>query len=344
MEDKPLNTTAEVAGMAKDDRFKVLGVISKASVRKDKNGKNYWDVALMDPYGVVEGKIWGNGRWWDKQGDEKEEVKNPAESSQFGELTGKTIGLTGQVTEFRGQLQYNFNDVYYVNQEKYPPYQYVQRSPVDQAVLEEEFQGLLSACGGEVEAFLRFIFFEKNLWDPFRRCPAAISHHHAYVAGLREHTLGVARLAKSMAETANKSGYEVSVPVAIAGAILHDLGKMDSYALNPAPEMTVRGTVIDHIVLGYNTFASLAREYGLEERLFLAIGHILVSHHGSREFGSPVLPATPEAMVVSAADELNFRLFCWQNSVDKMDDGKEITDFNYSAQRRFWRWDQRNGS
>jgi 3'-5' exoribonuclease len=119
---------------------------------------------------------------------------------------------------------------------------------------------------------------------------------------------------------------------------------MDSYRLVPAPEMTVVGTVIDHIVLGYSTFSSLAGDFGLEERLFLAIGHILVSHHGCREFGSPVLPATPEAMVVSAADELDFRLFCWKNSVEKMEDGKEISDYNVSAQRRFWKWEQGNGA
>ncbi|WP_367340051.1 3'-5' exoribonuclease YhaM family protein [Aminivibrio sp.] len=344
VEEQRLSKTGEIRRMSKDERFKVLGVVSRASVRKDKNGKNYWDIALMDEEGVIEGKIWGNSRWWDKSGESQTEVGDPAESPIFSELVGKTLGLAGQVTEFKGQPQYNFSGVYYMNQEKFPPHQFVQRSPIGQDTLEKEFLDLLESCGGQVEAFLRYVFFERKLWDRFKDWPAAVAHHHAYVGGLLEHTVAVARTARSLAGTYSESGYEINVPVAVAGALLHDLGKMDSYRLVPAPEMTVVGTVIDHIVLGYNTFAALARDFGLEERLFLAIGHILVSHHGCREFGSPVLPATPEAMVVSAADELDFRLFCWKNSVEKMEDGKEISDYNVSAQRRFWKWEQGNGA
>lgn len=344
MEEQRISRTGEIRRLSKDDRFKVLGVISKASVRKDKNGRNYWDIAVMDEEGILEGKIWGNSKWWDKSGDGQIEISDPVSSELFREMTGKTLGLAGQVTEFKGQAQYNFNSVYYMNQEKFPPHSFVQRSPFDADILEKEFMDLVEACDGPVGDFLQFVFFEKGIWEKFKDWPAAVSHHHAYVGGLLEHTVAVARTARSLAETYAHSGYEVNIPVAIAGALLHDLGKMDSYRLSPAPEMTVAGTVIDHIVLGYSAYASLAVEYNLDERLFAAIGHILVSHHGCREFGSPVLPATPEAMVVSAADELDFRLFCWKNAVDQMEDGKEISDYNFSAQRRFWKWEQGNGA
>jgi len=344
VEEQRISRTGEIRRLSKDDRFKVLGVISKASVRKDKNGRNYWDIAVMDEEGILEGKIWGNSKWWDKSGDGQIEISDPVSSELFREMTGKTLGLAGQVTEFKGQAQYNFNSVYYMNQEKFPPHSFVQRSPFDADILEKEFMDLVEACDGPVGDFLQFVFFEKGIWEKFKDWPAAVSHHHAYVGGLLEHTVAVARTARSLAETYAHSGYEVNIPVAIAGALLHDLGKMDSYRLSPAPEMTVAGTVIDHIVLGYSAYASLAGEYNLDERLFAAIGHILVSHHGCREFGSPVLPATPEAMVVSAADELDFRLFCWKNAVDQMEDGKEISDYNFSAQRRFWKWEQGNGA
>lgn len=340
MEEQRISKTGEISRMVKDNKFKVLGVVSKAAMRKDKNGKNYWDIAVMDDEGIIEGKIWSNSKWWDKSNERQVEVSDPAESDIFHEMVGKTFGLVGQVTEFKGQAQYNFNSVYYVSQEKFPPHQFVQRSPIDADTLKKEFQDLLKLCDGPVGEFLQFVFFEKKIWDRFKDWPAAVTHHHAYVGGLLEHTVAVARTVSSLSQTYAKGGYEMNVSVAVAGALLHDLGKMDSYRLVPAPEMTVAGTVIDHIVLGYNTFAALAREFGLEERFFLAIGHILVSHHGSREFGSPVLPATPEAMVVSAADELDFRLFCWKNAIDRMEDGREISDYNPAAQRRFWKWEQ----
>ena len=84
--------------------------------------------------------------------------------------------------------------------------------------------------------------------------------------------------------------------------------------------MTLEGSVMEHIILGYHRFMSLAEEYAqesgaLDMRRTLALGHILVSHHGSREFGSPVLPSTPEAMIVSLADDLDFKLFCWKEQV-----------------------------
>ena len=121
VEEQRLSKTGEIRRMAKDDRFKVLGVVSRASVRKDKNGKNYWDIALMDDEGIIEGKIWGNSRWWDKSGDGQVEVTDPAESPLFCELVGKTLGLAGQVAEFKGQLQYNFSGVFFMNQERFPP-------------------------------------------------------------------------------------------------------------------------------------------------------------------------------------------------------------------------------
>jgi 3'-5' exoribonuclease len=345
VEEQRLSKTAEIRRMEKDARFKVMGVVSRSSVRKDRNGKNYWDIAIMDEDGVIEGKIWGNSRWWDVSGsDGRVEITGPAESEQFGEMTGKTLGLTGLVAEFKGQAQYNFNEVHFLNQEKYPPHQFVQRSPVPQEDLEREFNELADSCGEALAPFLRYLFFERKVWDAFRDWPAAVSHHHAYVGGLLEHTVAVARTAKSLAEASAASGYEISVPVATAGALLHDLGKIESYRLTPAPEMTVQGAVIDHIVLGYGVFAGAARDFGLDEELALAIGHILVSHHGSREFGSPVLPATPEALIVSAADELDFRLFCWKSAVDRTEDGREITDYHPSAQRRFWKGGPEVGS
>lgn len=342
MEEQQICTIGEIRRMSKDEKFKVLGVVVKSSTRKDKNGKNYWDLGIMDCEGTIEGKVWSNAQWWDRR-NAPLLVAEPADSELLRDLIGKTVGLVGQVTEFKGQQQFNFNAVSLVDQEKYPPHQYVQRSPVPEETLEGAFLELLRVCEGPVGDFLHFVFFKKNLWERFKTCPAAVSHHHAYVGGLLEHTVAVARTAKNIVEAGISGGYEADVAVTIAGALLHDLGKMEAYRLVPAPVMTVAGTFHDHIVIGYSMFESLAREFGLDERLFLAIGHIIVSHHGCREYGSPVLPATPEAMAVSAADEMDFRLFCWKYSVDQMEDGREISDFNPSAQRRFWKWEASNG-
>jgi 3'-5' exoribonuclease len=97
--------------------------------------------------------------------------------------------------------------------------------------------------------------------------------------------------------------------------------------------------VIDHIALGYAEFVRLAEEAKLSPEVATQIGHIILSHHGQREFGSPVLPLTLEALVVAAADALDFILFCCNDATGAMPPGQAVSAFSYSAQRRFWRPD-----
>jgi 3'-5' exoribonuclease len=207
--------------------------------------------------------------------------------------------------------------------------------------MERSFRELIGACGEPVKGFLEFLFFKKNIWRDFNVWPAAVSLHHAYVGGLLEHSVSVARSAAGIARSylSNEGqGLGVELDIVIAGALLHDLGKLEAYRLSPTPEMTLEGSVMEHIILGYHRLMGLAKEYGgLDGRRLTALGHILVSHHGSREFGSPVLPATPEALIVAMADDLDFKLFCWKEQVSLLEGEKEITEFVAPVQRRFWK-------
>ena len=189
---------------------------------------------------------------------------------------------------------------------------------------------------------LQLVQPEGGLWQAFKTFPAAVAHHHAYVHGLLEHTLGVAKSARAIALSYQGTDYQPDLDIVTAGALLHDMGKIDTYRLDPGPEMTLEGTVIDHIATGYARFVKLADEFGLAPLERTHLGHIILSHHGQREFGSPVLPATPEAMIVAAADNLDFYLNSWHGSVEQLDGGMEapraISDYDYSTQRRLWKW------
>jgi 3'-5' exoribonuclease len=336
-------TTTEVRKLSKDSTFYVLGVVSRFAQRRDKNDNPFWDITIMDGEGQIEGKIWGNSEWWNIGGDVRYKM-DPLSDENVKKLDGQTVGLQGKVVEFREQNQYNFNAVYYVDQEKYPPYSFVRRSPIPADTMENAFLELLDMCGETMKGFLEYLFFERDLWQTYNVWPAAVSLHHAYVGGLLEHSLAVTRSAVGIARNYLDGGFNVDMDVVIAGSLLHDIGKLESYRLSPAPEITLGGNVADHIVLGYHRFMTLVEEHGkkddaakLNEKCVLAIGHILVSHHGSREFGSPVLPATPEALIVSVADELDFKLFCWKEQTSLLEGEKEVTEFVPSVQRRFWK-------
>jgi 3'-5' exoribonuclease len=340
-------TTPEIKKLPKDSTFYVLGVVSRFSQRKDKNDNPFWDIAIMDGEGQIEGKIWNSAEWWHRTDDMTYKM-DPLTDERIKSLEGQTVGAQGKVVAFRDQNQYNFNAVYYVDQEKYPPHGFVRRSPVPPEKLEQDFRGLIDACGEPIKGFLEYLFFEKNIWQSYNVWPAAVSLHHAYVGGLLEHSVAVARSAAGIARSYLSSegqdlGLELDID--IAGALLHDLGKLEAYRLSPTPEMALEGSIMEHIILGYHRFMSLAEEYakergeagGLDTRRTLALGHILVSHHGSREFGSPVLPSTPEALIVSMADDLDFKLFCWKEQVSLLDGERVITDFVTPVQRRFWK-------
>ena len=313
----------------------MIGVIQQVKGRIDKNNRPFWEVSIIDSEGSIDSKVWSDGKWWDTVSGEKI-LLEPASSDITGLFVGSVAGAVGTVSEFRGKQQYQFVELYLLDPEKYPISEFIQSSPVELEKMEKELRGIIGSCGPEVRSFLEKTF-TGDLWVNFRDLPAAVSHHHAYVHGLLEHTLSVTKGALALGKTYKDSGVDIDMDIIAAGGLLHDLGKIESYRLDPFPSMTVPGTVIDHIALGYSLFSRLADEYGLDRGTADAIGHILISHHGRREYGSPVIPATPEAMVVSSADELDFIMFCWKTFPESGNGEPSISDFHPSAGRRFWR-------
>lgn len=330
-----LQNIAEMRKLAPGSAFKAILVVTSLFQKNDKNGKPYYEITACDSTGAIEAKIWSDAAWFDKSGDDLAAPASPMAAVETQELVGKTMGIDGKTAEFRGNLQFNFNKLTLLNQANFPPAQYLPRSPFPINELEERYDEMVSSCRPEIADILRAIF-SGGLWNSFRDLPAAISHHHAYANGLLEHTLAVTDCAKSMAEAMGRSGYEVDVDVVVAGALLHDLGKLESYRMGAIPEITLEGAVLDHVALGYSRFMELAGKLDVPHGLKLHLAHILLSHHGLREYGSPVVPATPEALIVSSADELDFKIFCWRESVKDLSEDQYVSQWHPATGRRFW--------
>lgn len=316
--------------------FKAIFVVSALAQKSDKNGKTYYDITVSDSFGSVEAKVWSDGQWLDKSESLPQNEDDRLDANKILQLIGKSIGVNGKVTEYRGLPQFNFTKLTLLNQEKYTPASYMPRSPIPVEELLARFEKLKSECGGEAGEFIAKVF-AGELFNRFRDWPAAVSHHHAYANGLLEHTLSVAECARAMAFSMREAGYDVDTDLVIAGALLHDIGKLDSYKMISVPEITIEGALLDHVAQGYMRFTELAARYGLGDKTRLHLAHIILSHHGQREYGSPVVPATPEAMIVSSSDELDFRMFCWNDSVKNLSDEQPISAWNNSTQRRFWK-------
>lgn len=332
---KKLLNIREVKQLPKNSDFNVMGVVSKFTRRKDRNDNPFWDVTLNDQNGELDGKIWYGATWKTRQGGDT----FPIDPDNCGlKFEGSSVGVVGKVAEYRDQVQYNFTEIYYLDQSQWPPHKFTRHTPVDMQFLEDSFEKLIAEIHYEpLTNFVNAAFFKYNLWENFRIWPAAISLHHAYVGGLLEHSVSVATGARDIAEHYHDFAVNVNMDLVIAGALLHDIGKLEAYSPLPATRMTTAGNIIEHITLGYNMFMKFAGLENLDEDITLALGHIILSHHGIREFGSPILPQTPEAMIVNAADDLDFKLSYWKYQVDALGEGSEFTDYLPLIDRRLWR-------
>ena len=325
----------EVKQLPKNSGFTVMGVVSKFTRRKDRNDNPFWEMTVSDSSGDIDGKIWQATSWRNTQGGDN----FPIDPDNCGlRFEGSSVKIDGIIAEFREQIQYNFNEVCYLDQTDYPPRMFARHSPVKSEILEEMFINLIAEIShSKLRDFVDAVFFKHGLWEKFRVWPAAVTLHHAYTGGLLEHSVSVAIGARDMARHYADFKIPVNIDLVIAGALLHDIGKLEAYSANPAPQVTIPGSAIEHITLGYATFKKFAEAENLDKDIATALGHILVSHHGMREYGSPVTPITPEAFIVSAADDVDFKLSYWKSQIDALNNDTDVTDYLPAIDRRLWR-------
>jgi 3'-5' exoribonuclease len=160
---------------------------------------------------------------------------------------------------------------------------------------------------------------DTDAWRAFRVAPAAKHYHQAYVHGLLEHALSVAQAVSGLAATFGG----IDRDVAVTGALLHDVGKLEEYTRDPLRiEVTDTGRLHGHIPLGYYRVRRLIEDQpGFPEKTAAALLHIILSHHGSLEHGSPVVPCTREATLVHFVDNLGGRLGSFDRLERELPDG-----------------------
>jgi 3'-5' exoribonuclease len=165
----------------------------------------------------------------------------------------------------------------------------------------------------------RLLGADAPTWPAYRDAPAAKRFHQAYRHGLLEHSLGVAQAVSAISATFPG----IDRDVAITGALLHDLGKIDAYTTDPlAIDLTDLGKLQGEIVLGYYRVRRLIEEIpGFPAPLAAAVLHIILSHHGTLQHGSPVVPCTREATLVHMIDNLGGRLGSFDRLEKALPDG-----------------------
>lgn len=295
-------------------------VVAGASIRQTKGNppRDFLSVDLSDGNDTLDGKIWNY------------------EASQGVPETGKVYTVTGVISEYQGKKQITLEGF---------------RLSLDQDVrrflpqfvedIDSVYNNLLSTIGLITHENMRKLcehIYKKHIMD-IKRASSARGVHHVGMGGNLVHTYEVTSIASNLACIISLLGYEVSHDLCLAGAALHDIGKIFTYDYDGAAVcMTPAGMLLEHHIIGIEMVDAAINELfpdQMHEKWVRALKHIIASHHGELEFGSPVVPLFNEAYIVSAADKLSAEMAMVKQANDKaVQEGKDMTDRIFTLHNR----------
>jgi 3'-5' exoribonuclease len=267
-------------------------------IRQKKTGEPYLTLLLGDRTGEIEAKMWDNVA----------EVMNTFDRDDF-------VKVKGLPQIYQNKPQLTVHKIRRLEDHEVEPGDYFPCSRRDPEEMWAELQGVIASLGNEhLRQLLEAIFADPKIVALYKRAPAAKSIHHACLGGLIEHVLSVCALCRMTAA----HYHEVDVDLLLAAAILHDIGKIEELAYERSFSYTTAGQLVGHIVMGVQLVGETIR--GIPEfppKLQLLLEHMILSHHGSLEFGSPKVPLFPEALLFHHLDNLDSKFESMRAAIER---------------------------
>jgi len=279
----------------------------------------WFGVVVVDKTGEINIKFWG--------GENRDRVKRLYDSFKVGDVIQVRLGNV-EIYEDKPQISINES---VGGLRRCSPSEYDVRDFIP-SLDDEKIKELLKVVKGDIasvenvqlKSLLDMFFNDSKFVKEYAHSPSAMTHHHNYVGGNLQHSVGVTRLCKNICEM-----YEgINKDLVITGAILHDIGKLKEYDVKAAIEKTLEGNFIGHIVMGDRWLREkivklrddgIAFDQELEDKLC----HIILSHHGKYEYGSPRMPKTIEACVIHAADLMDSQV---KNFIQNIEEGRKTSE------------------
>ena len=270
-----------------------------------KNNKQYMTLKLSDKTGVIEARMWDNV---DKYTGKFEQ--------------GDYIKVTGIVNSYRDNLQMIIKDIKKIDGSDIDLREFVQASEYDlDEMLENLFEFIDSLDGKYIKKLLKKMFNNAYILESYKMSPAGVKLHHAFLSGLLEHSLSVTSLCDKMVKHYKDDlGIPINRDLVIAGALLHDIGKIYELDYEKGFKYTTEGQLIGHVVIGYQLMSDMANLIeGFPYKVKMHLGHIILAHQGRLEFGSPKTAMSMEAFIVHSADELDSKINMLKNNIPYID-------------------------
>ena len=297
---------------------------SNKQLRPNRNGALYLQIDLSDKTGTLTARLW----------NANENVYHLFENGDY-------IHVEGKAQVFQGAMQLIVKRFYKVPAEEVDPEEFIQTSSLCVEKLLEKMNALLDTIERPELKLLTQCYTEDGWFmSRLQTLPAGIKHHHAYRGGLLEHVVTMMGLAKQIGDAYDYRDTELL----LFGTFLHDTGKTVELECEPEFAYTDEGQLLGHINLGISMLEEKIHQYEaitgekFPARLALELKHMIASHHGEYEFGSPKLPMTVEAMALHCIDLLDSKLAAFHQLMEEdLNSSSPWTTFNPALQRKLFK-------
>ena len=261
--------------------------VKDASFQTTNTGKSYIRITVADSSGAITGNMW----------DATKDI-----FACCG--TGTVVKIRAVVESYRGRIQVKIDKLRPADSSEVDYSCFIPVTKHDIDKLWEEFEGYIAQLNDrDYRRIIQVVFGNEEVSERFRQSPAAKNNHHAYIGGLLEHTVSLLRYAAAFCDS---SSVTLERDLLLAGTMLHDIGKIYELSLGVIIDYTDRGKLLGHLIIGSMLVEEAVRgmpEFPEEKKNLLE--HMILSHHGKYEYGSPVLPAIPEAFALHHIDNLD---------------------------------------
>lgn len=297
-----------------DDVF----LLKEKSLVRKKDGEYFLSMVLADKTGVINAVVW----------DHVESLKNAASTGDF-------VRVQGLVGEYKKSRQINVRGLQAVLSEDIRNEDFMPATRRNPQLMFDRLKKITESIETIHYKRLMALFWgDEGLVEKFKLAPAAKKMHHAYLGGLLEHTLSLALLTEKVVE--HYGGLDKDL--LLTGAILHDIGKVKEFEYDRSIDYSDEGRLISHIVIGLDMIEKKINQIeDFPEKAGILLKHLIVSHHGSRELGSPQVPMTLEAVMLHYLDEIDSKINGIREFMESNDSDGDWTPYHKLLERFFYK-------
>ena len=307
-----------VADLAGRENQTITGYFAAGSkqVRTKKDGARYLAMTLCDRTGTIEARVWDAGN-----------------AGEFA--PGDVVKIRGQVCRYNEKLQVNIDKLRRAAANEYELSDFVPQTERNIAEMWTELESWVAGfTDPDLKALIEAFLSDPEIGAALREAPAARGLHHAWIGGLLEHVLSLMSIGDLMA----KHYRQVNRDLLLTGIVLHDIGKLRELRWGTSFDYTLEGQLLGHITIGLQMIeAKIAAIPGFPPAKRVLVEHLVLSHHGKYEFGSPKLPMTPEAILLHYLDDLDAKMQTLQAEFARNEangrPGAEMTEWVRSLER-----------